>query len=146
MWNIRPYNWIVKPKVWNVRPSIWNVRPWCREPIFTKQNYRLGCDSKYVFPLTSMAGMPDLPKLGALCRVISRITRVPKHDHISKNCLAMRRNEPTFLALGCNEKNSERKVSMGCVVCCILYDCVMEERDIANVLIKYAILCHRKWI
>lgn len=28
------------------------------------------------------------PKLGALCRVISRMTLVPKHDHISRNCWA----------------------------------------------------------
>lgn len=35
-----------------------------------------------------------LPKLAALCNVISRMTRVPKADHSNKNCLAKRRPPP----------------------------------------------------
>lgn len=42
---------------------------------------------------------PDaLPKLGALCRVMSRITLVPKQDHISRNCCATFFRDPCLLA------------------------------------------------
>lgn len=30
-------------------------------------------------------GQENEPKLGALCSVMSRMTRVPKHDHINRN-------------------------------------------------------------
>jgi hypothetical protein len=39
-----------------------------------------------------------LPKLGALCKVMSRITLVPKQDHISRNCWATFFRDPCLLA------------------------------------------------
>lgn len=39
-----------------------------------------------------------LPKLGALCKVMSRITLVPKHDHIKRNCWATFFRDPCLLA------------------------------------------------
>ena len=40
----------------------------------------------------------DLPKLGALCKVMSRITLVPKQDHIKRNCWATFFSDPCLLA------------------------------------------------
>lgn len=37
------------------------------------------------------------PKLGALWRVMSRMTLVPKHDHISRNCWATFFRHPGLL-------------------------------------------------
>ena len=39
-----------------------------------------------------------LPKLGALCKVMSRITLVPKQDHIKRNCWATFLRDPCLLA------------------------------------------------
>ena len=39
-----------------------------------------------------------LPKLGALCKVMSRITLVPKQDHIKRNCWATFFKDPCLLA------------------------------------------------
>lgn len=39
-----------------------------------------------------------LPKLGALCKVMSRMTRVPKQDHIRRNCWATFFRDPCRLA------------------------------------------------
>lgn len=39
-----------------------------------------------------------LPKLGALCKVMSRITLVPKQDHIRRNCWATFFRDPCLLA------------------------------------------------
>lgn len=39
-----------------------------------------------------------LPKLGALCKVMSRITLVPKQDHIKRNCWATFFSDPCLLA------------------------------------------------
>ena len=39
-----------------------------------------------------------LPKLGALCKVMSRITLVPKQDHIKRNCWATFFRDPCLLA------------------------------------------------
>ena len=41
-----------------------------------------------------------IPKLGALWSVMSRMTRVPKHDHISRNWRAMRRVRSGRLSAG----------------------------------------------
>lgn len=38
-----------------------------------------------------------LPKLGALCSVMSRITLVPKQDHIRRNCWATFFRDPCLL-------------------------------------------------
>lgn len=46
-----------------------------------------------------MAGSAGaLPKLGALCKVMSRITLVPKQDHIRRNCWATFLRDPCLLA------------------------------------------------
>lgn len=42
-----------------------------------------------------------LPKLGALCKVMSRITLVPKQDHIRRNCWATFLRDPCLLAATC---------------------------------------------
>lgn len=39
-----------------------------------------------------------LPKLGALCKVMSRITLVPKQDHIRRNCWATFFRDPCLFA------------------------------------------------
>lgn len=44
-----------------------------------------------------------VPKLGALCKVMSRITRVPKQDHIRRNCCATFFKEPCLLAATCKK-------------------------------------------
>lgn len=49
-----------------------------------------------------------VPKLGALCKVMSRITRVPKQDHIRRNCWATFFKEPCLLAATC--KNTDISV------------------------------------
>jgi len=44
----------------------------------------------------------DKPKLGALCSVMSRMTLVPKHDHISRNWRAIRRVRSGREPAGCS--------------------------------------------
>lgn len=55
-----------------------------------------------------------VPKLGALCKVMSRITRVPKQDHIRRNCWATFFKEPCLLAATCKKtdiSNTEKLIS-----------------------------------
>lgn len=47
----------------------------------------------------------QVPKLGALCKVMSRITRVPKQDHIRRNCWATFFKEPCLLAATCKKRD-----------------------------------------
>lgn len=53
----------------------------------------------YTLARSSMCGTRIvLPKLGALCKVMSRITLVPKQDHINRNCWATFFRDPCLLA------------------------------------------------
>lgn len=51
-------------------------------------------------------GWVALPKLGALCKVMSRITLVPKQDHIKRNCWATFFRDPGLLAATYKKMNS----------------------------------------
>lgn len=79
----------------------------CQQTFFERREKDLKCLK--LFDRISGFQNRCSPKLGALWRVISRMTLVPKHDHISRNCWATFFSDPGLFPATQRENISMRK-------------------------------------